>query len=346
VVNFLVTSLVHLLPRLNAGWPLARIVAVAFLRSVTWVPFDQARSITLPTGEKLKAFCIKTGLTCVSVDISSSTEEVPPATLHFIRVAARPKARILLYFHGGAYVSPIDIKGQVPFALECASTANASDLVFLEYTLAPECRYPGQLIQAADALEYILRTHDPSQIVLGGDSAGGHLVLSLLAHIKRPNPLARDLTMLVGIRRCLRGAYVISPWVKMRYDSDSFRVNAGRDYIQAEGMNRYTAMWEPIHDEVWAEPLAGGPKFWEDIPVSNLLVTAGSWECFLDDILEMAAQLDAKAFGDGATVELSVGDREVHVQCALDKAVGVPHGHGALDILRWLRTGTHIDETQ
>lgn len=329
--------MITLIPRLIIGWPVRRILALAYLRSVTWLSFDQSRSILIPTGQNIGIYCNKTGLLCKSVDISSDGD-VPLTKLHFIHLADRPNAKVLLYFHGGAYVNPIDIKGQVPFVIECARTINASGVFFLEYSLAPEWKYPNQLVQAVEALEHILRTYSPSQLVLGGDSAGGHLILSLLAHIQRPNPNVKPLVGFNAPGRHIHSALIISPWVTLKYASNSFKTNATRDYIRAKKMSTYTAMWAPEPDEVWADLLVGGAQLWHGLPVDNLLITAGGWECFHDDIIDMASQLDAKPFGSGAAVELSIAEKEVHVQCALDKAMGVPHGKSALDILHWLST--------
>lgn len=331
----LVTFLIKLIPRLAAGWSPSSILAVAYMRSRTWITLEQSRAIALPTGQSIAAFCKSAGLDCRSVDVDSS-DHGPRATLHYIHITDRPKARLLFYFHGGAYVNPIDTKGLLPFALECARTAGASDLVCLEYTLAPELKYPGQLVQAVDALDYVLRTHHPSQILLGGESAGGHLVLSLLAHIQSPHPSVKALPGFGIPGQNILGAYVISPWVSMKYDSKSFKTNASRDYIRAKGMAGFIEMWNPNCSEVWGELLAGDVDFWRNLPVNNMLVTAGSWECFLTDILAMASRLQAKEFGTGAAVELSVGEMEVHVHCALDKAVGAPHRQGARNILSWL----------
>lgn len=340
VLHSLITVFVTAIPRLSVGWKPARILAVSYMRCVSWISFKQSRTVALPTGQKIKDFCESAGLACNSTEINNDNDSnggVPRPTLHYIHIADKPKARLLLYFHGGAYVHPIDTKGLLPFALECAHAAGASELVCLEYTLAPELKYPGQLVQAVDALNHILQTHCSSQIILGGDSAGGHLVLSLIAHIQRPNPAAKSLAGLFrSPDRYFLGVYVISPWVSMRYDSKSFKYNASRDYIRAKGMTDFTEMWNPNRSEVWGEPLAGGVDFWHDPPVENLLIYAGRWECFHDDIVAMASQLQAQKFGTGAAVELSVGENEVHVQCALDKAVGAPHGQGAHDILSWL----------
>ncbi|KAE9376394.1 alpha/beta-hydrolase [Stipitochalara longipes BDJ] len=339
VIRCLLSFLINLMPRLAAGWSPARILAVSFMRSsLALLSFSQNRAISPPTGQAIKTFCQHAGLTCNSVDVPN--DDGPPATLHYIHIADRPKARLLLYFPGGAYCNPINASGQLAFAIECARAAGASELVCLEYTLAPELKYPGQLIQAVDALDHILKTHHPSQIILGGDSAGGHLLLSLLVHIRKPNPAAKQLAGSFGPGRQLLGAVAISPWVSMKYNSQSFKQNASRDYVYATDMTAYTEMWNPSHVEVWGDLLAGDADIWSNLTVDNLLLTVGGWECFLDDVRAMASRLQAKEFGSGAKVELAVGKKEVHVQCAVDIAVRAPHGHGARDILSWLRRMT------
>ncbi|PMD29725.1 alpha/beta-hydrolase [Hyaloscypha variabilis F] len=334
VIRSLLSFSIKLIPRLAAGWPLGRILVVSYMRSLSWLSFSQSRTITVPTGQAIQKFCQKAGLFCKSVDVPSSSG--PQATLHYIQIADLPQPRLLLYFHGGGYCHPIDAFGQLPFALECAHAASASSLVCLEYTLAPELPYPGQLLQAVSAVSHILETHNPSQILLGGDSAGGHLLLSLLAHIQTPHPAAKPLSESVQGEKFL-GAFAISPWVSMNYNSPSFAQNASRDYLRAERIMPFIEMWKPSLIEVWAELLVGDGEFWGDVKVERVLLTSGEWECFYDDIVEMAGKLKAREVGVGGKVELCVGEREVHIQCAVDMAVGARHGKSAREILAWLR---------
>lgn len=148
------------------------------------------------------------------------------------------------------------------------------------------------------------------------------------------------------------GTYVISPWVSMTYTSQSFTRNTSRDYISAKGMRTCTDLWKPDRSEVCGELLGGGVEFWSGIRVENLLLTAGAWECFVDDILVLGRHLGAIKLGTGTEtgekVEISVGERQVHVQCAVDLAVGVRHGKVARDILSWLRrvTGVRSSKTE
>ncbi|KAJ5765931.1 putative carboxylesterase 18 [Penicillium odoratum] len=288
-----------------------------------------------PTGKSIRDFCSVADLLCEPVDIDCSGG-VPPGTLHLIDLELPSNTGILLYVHGGGYCNPISAKGHISFALECAHAAGVSALAFLEYTLSPELSYPGQLVQVVEALRFILRSHQPSQIVLGGDSAGGNLVLALIAHLIQPSPYVQAVAGFGRTSGRFRAVFLISPWVACQYNSRSFRKNATKDYISTEGMKRFTALWQPKVHEIWATPIAGSAKFWCHAPVDDLLITAGEWECFLDDIRGMADRLGAKPFGSGSPVELAIAKAEVHVQCVVDAAVNVSHGFMARIILRWL----------
>lgn len=101
----------------------------------------------------------------------------------------------------------------IAFSLRCASKASAS-LVMLEYTLAPTDHYPTQLIQAAEGLKHILKLTPPSKITIAGDSAGGHLSLSLLAHLMHPSPDAPE----VNLSSPLAGICLICPFLSFDYD--------------------------------------------------------------------------------------------------------------------------------
>lgn len=335
MLQALIDFLIKLVPRMLSGWPVRRAFAVAYLRARSWMSLEQSRSTNPPTGKNIRDFCSVAGLICESVNIDCSGD-VPPGTLHFIDLELPPTTGILLYMHGGGYCNPISAQGHISFALECAHAAGVSALAFLEYTLSPELRYPGQLVQAVEALRFILRSHHPSQIVLGGDSAGGNLVLVLIAHLMQPSPYVKEVSGFGETPGRFRAAFLISPWVACQYNSKSFRTNATRDFISKEVMKRFTALWAPNIHEIWAAPSTGGAKFWRHAPVDSILITAGEWECFLDDIRGMADRLGAKPFGSGSPVELAIAKAEVHVQCVVDAAVNLPHGVMANSILGWL----------
>lgn len=162
-----------------------RCLLVALARSMRSLSLRQSRSLARQTGETIAKYCVSNHVRHETVKLHD-TDGFPSATLHCLDQDVSDNGNVLLYFHGGGYVSPISAV-HVLFAQRAALAANAK-LIFLEYTLAPECAYPGQLAQATAALRHVLKTRHPSQVVIGGDSAGGNLTLAVLAHMQRPHP--------------------------------------------------------------------------------------------------------------------------------------------------------------
>lgn len=83
----------------------------------------------------------------------------------------------VLYIHGG-YYSGGDKKSAEPYCRVLA--AEGFVVVSMNYALAPKAKYPTQLKQVNEILGFLTDNSneynvDPTQIFIGGDSAGGHL---------------------------------------------------------------------------------------------------------------------------------------------------------------------------
>lgn len=90
------------------------------------------------------------------------------------------------------------------------STMKTVAAALLEYDLTTEQKYPRQLQQASLALQHLLQIgYQPGDIFIGGDSAGGHLSVSLLSHLMHKHPAVPS----VDLSGPLAGAFLISPWV-------------------------------------------------------------------------------------------------------------------------------------
>ena len=104
----------------------------------------------------------------------------------------RPRReRVLLYLHGGAFIvgSPNTHKH---LAAALAGAAGVRALV-PDYRLAPEHPFPAGLEDALCCYRHLLGTHEPAQIAIAGDSAGGGLVFALLLRLQEdglPPPAA------------------------------------------------------------------------------------------------------------------------------------------------------------
>ena len=342
-------------------------LAIAFVRAqraVVPASIRRRNARRVLTGDGIKNYCAKNGLSVKVVTLEAQSTvykaglTVPPPTLHFVTPSsASVTGPTLFYLHGGGYVNPMVGPGHMPMVLACAKACKAREIVFLEYVLAPEYPYPAQLVQVVASFRYLLETRSLKieDIVVAGDSAGGNLVGSLLAHLAEPSPYAAPVD-LAG--RQLRAALFICPWTMMHVDQESFTTNESNDYLDRPQALRFKGEWKPDEGEVWAN-LCEAPDatrvwnkaFGRDGPgvVSKAMVTAGNAEVLLDSCnifardhvhAEMVVAdrktdfsvLDGKAF---VSVEC---EGEVHVQPAVDSFVGYSDGVMMRAITRWLET--------
>jgi len=96
-------------------------------------------------------------------------------------VTLHPKAGAgqwhMIYFHGGGFVLPI-FKEHWPLIGAMVDAMGISVTVPL-YDVVPEAPYSRADAQADAVFAKIVESHDPARIILNGDSAGGHMALSL-----------------------------------------------------------------------------------------------------------------------------------------------------------------------
>ena len=132
-----------------------------------------------------------------------------------LRIAPRGGAqdRRVLYFHGGGYVfgNPRTHSAMLGALVRHAG----AEAILPEYPLAPEAPFPAAFNHAHAAYHACLAEGiSPSNLVIGGDSAGGGLALALLAQlIAEGAPLPA-------------GAFAFSPLTDLRYAGDSVSSNA------------------------------------------------------------------------------------------------------------------------
>jgi acetyl esterase/lipase len=181
--------------------------------------------------------------------------------------------RTLLYFHGGGYAT--SSKAYDNFVALLAEATGARTFA-LDYRLTPEHPHPAQLEDALAAYAWLLDSGvQPGRLALGGDSAGGHLVLTTLVALRdagRPLPA-------LGLGLC--------PWTDARNRGASLMGNNRYDWIQGEHALQFGEWYRgslPIDDPRLSPVLAdlrGLPP---------LVLQAGGREILHDMIVEFAAE--------------------------------------------------------
>lgn len=185
---------------------------------------------------------------------------------------------IVLYFHGGGYFMG---SSSTHMALAAMLARDSGARVFLpDYRLAPEHPFPAAFDDALAAFDALVaRGHDPSRIVLGGDSAGGGLALALMSHLCQEG-------------RPPAGLFAFSPWTDLTFSGASLVTNSRRDQMLPS--NRLT--------EVRAHILGGSrPGEASDPRLSPLhagfpnpppvLIHVAETEILRDDALRMRSRL-------------------------------------------------------
>lgn len=189
----------------------------------------------------------------------------------------------VLYLHGGGYAFYPKMTDNIVATVAMA----AGGRTFVpHYPLAPEHRYPAQLKAARQAYKWLLESVPPSQIILAGDSAGGHLALMLLLTLNElPKPAA---------------AVAISPWTDPRNGGASIAANSAFDWM-SPAMSDQLASWAGAEFTEHAS-LTEWPDVRDLAALPPVLIHGGEAEICRD----MIEQFSLRATRAGAPVTLKV----------------------------------------
>ncbi|CAK7216767.1 hypothetical protein SEUCBS140593_002981 [Sporothrix eucalyptigena] len=210
-----------------------------------------------------------------------------------------PPGKVIVMFHGGGYMGPA-LGEHIKLACGFADKLPEGVTVYiLQYALANETanQYPRQLQQATVLLDYLINSEGvpPGSITLVGDSAGGHLALSLLLHLAHPNPKVPALS-LNGQR--LAGAALLSPWIITANPGDGLvQENEANDVLYAAALDYWAqnflgpANSASPQGEPWSCPLSTPGDWWADLPVDDLFVTYGENEVLRDNVAQFCSAL-------------------------------------------------------
>ncbi|OLF13302.1 hypothetical protein BU204_28295 [Actinophytocola xanthii] len=216
---------------------------------------------------------------------------------------------VVLYLHGGGFISGSTRSHR---HLVAALSAAAGRPAFLaHYRRAPEHPFPAAADDALAAYRWLLSSgYAPEEIVVMGDSAGGHLTAGLLADLSRrrlPMPSAAVMFSpfldLTGAELDDRDAVRRDPFVPPRRARECGRSYAGDHALTHRRLN----------------VLAASKRRWPPV-----LIQVGDTECLLGDSERLAESIRAA----GGTCELQVWPGQVHVFPAFFRML--PEGRAAI----------------
>ncbi|MGB0852490.1 MAG: alpha/beta hydrolase [Pikeienuella sp.] len=202
----------------------------------------------------------------------------------------------ILYLHGGGYAfnGLVSARFAAMFAHHTRANLYAPD-----YRLTPEHPHPAQAEDALRAWNYMTTIVPPENIVVIGDSAGGHMALMLLQTLKQhglPQP-----ALCIGV----------CPWTDIGDRGRSLRSNDRFDMVQG---------WMALQFGKWLDPngQAGREKLspisYDYAGLAPLYLQAGGREILRDMICDFA-EVQAN---NGADVMLDLWEDMPHVFLAYD----------------------------
>lgn len=190
----------------------------------------------------------------------------------------------ILYLHGGGYTFHAEISRR--FAAMIAHHTGA--VVFApDYRLTPEHPHPAQAQDALSAWYYLSDKTPPENIVIIGDSAGGHMALMLLQTLKE-NGLPQP-ALCVGL----------CPWTDIGDRGASLRENDKYDLVQS---------WMALQFGEWLDPKgifgreALSPIFHDFSGLAPIYLQTGGREVLRDMIFDFVDIQKAK----GADVSIDI----------------------------------------
>jgi acetyl esterase/lipase len=231
------------------------------------------------------------------------------------------------YLHGGGYIA-CSVATHRSFTTHLSRAARAK-VFSLEYRRAPEHRFPAAVEDAVTGYRWLLeRGEEPSNIVIGGDSAGGGLALATLISLRDARlPLPR-------------AAFLLSPWTDLACTGQSLDANEHSDPLfYAESIRRVAPVYygqaspcDPLVSPFYAD-LSGLPP---------LLIYASNSEALLDDSTRLAER--ARQFG--VKVDLRIWQELPHVW-PIYVAFKMPEADAAIrEIADFIRQQTSVQQSK
>ncbi len=201
--------------------------------------------------------------------------------------------RVILFFHGGAFVS-CPAATYTFYAAWFVRGAQARAFI-VDYGLAPETRFPKQLEECEAAYRALIREVDPSRIAFVGDSCGGGMALGTLLRLRDAGvPLPACLVSISGwLDLEVSGESATRPVGEDRFVHPVWMRERARDYLGPKGDPR-DPQASPIHADLHGLP--------------PLFLQVGQIDVTRDDAVRVAA----RAGRDGSAVVLEIWPDMIH----------------------------------
>jgi acetyl esterase len=186
--------------------------------------------------------------------------------LHVIRPKnAEKQLPVVMYFHGGGWVLG-DFKTHERLIRELSNAANAA-IIFVDYSLAPEAKYPTQINQAYAATNWIAENGkslnlDTTKIAVAGDSVGGNMAIAVTLMAKEKKTPKIDFQLL------------FYPVTDAKFETESYKIFENGPWLTKKAMQWFWDSYLPNKEDakkITASPLQASIKDLEGLPPALII---------------------------------------------------------------------------
>ncbi|KAG2378708.1 hypothetical protein C9374_007856 [Naegleria lovaniensis] len=121
----------------------------------------------------------------------------------------------LIHFHGGGYIMG---EPSTCYTMEKLCSENGFDLFGVDYSLYPENNIEDAIEDAFKAFKWLVDEKQPSDVIIFGESAGGHLGLMLCDRVAQEREKNSAFAQ-QNQYNCIRGYFGFSPWCDVSMSS-------------------------------------------------------------------------------------------------------------------------------
>ncbi|PNS18492.1 hypothetical protein CAC42_6309 [Sphaceloma murrayae] len=324
----------------DEGLPLKADMVRTIFREMKGIPLSVSRMMMSPAvvpdisaSARFKASPQKFGVPVKASNVKGFWHVLGPPSKP--AVSPRDCTKVVLFIHGGAYILGHPLPSLVSHirTSEILGQQDVSIAYFgLMYSLAPENQWPAPVDEALAAYHWLINEEGvkPADIVISGESAGGHLCMSLLHEIANQ-----------GLPRPGYAA-LLFPWINLTNRSPSYTRNKNKDMLNptmldwAVGKLIPTGTRDQYADIIDFSKSAPGSRSLKDILPARTWIAVGAHDVFVDDIIGF----EEKARKEGANVTLEVIEGQGHGLYGFDDIgrvstyLGLERGEDAAGILQ------------
>lgn len=250
-------------------------------------------------------------------EVETQAVDAGGVTAEWVRWQGAKNDAVILYLHGGGYIfGGLDSHRGLAWRL---AKASGSEVLVVDYGLAPEHPFPAALGDAIASYQWVLDQGVSAQrVILAGDSAGGGLAAALMVKLKElalPQPKA---------------AVLLSPWADLTLSGNSLQKNAKKDaMLSPQALTKFTELY--LGDADPKSPFAS-PVFADLSELPPVYVVVGSDEVLRDDSERLVENIRSA----GGQAQIAVWPQMPHVFPLL--AAIIPEGAQAIeDIAEFVR---------